>query len=152
VLKIPLVGKLMIYSFMARFASLLGILQASGILIVDALRIVSECINNNAIRKEIGQVVVDVEAGKSIAAALQKSFCFPKIMQSMISIGEVSGKLEEMMIEASHHFEIEVKHAVKRLTGALGPILIVSMAIAVGFFAMAIYLPIWKMTELQMNQ
>ena len=152
VLKIPLVGKLMIFSFMARFGSLLGILQASGILIVDGLRIVGNCISNAAIRKDIGMVVVDVEAGKSIAASLQGSPYFPKIMQSMISIGEVSGNLEEMMTEASHHFEMEVHHAVKRLTGALGPILIVTMAVAVGFFAMAIYLPIWEMTELQMDQ
>lgn len=152
VLRIPLVGKLMIFSFMARFGSLFGILQASGILIIDALRIVGQCIDNAALQEEIRQLRVDVESGESIADSLQNSPFFPKIMQSMIAIGEVSGNLEEMLNEASRHFEFEVHHAVKRLTGALGPILIVIMAIAVGFFAMAIYLPIWQLTEMQMAQ
>jgi type II secretory pathway component PulF len=152
VLNIPLVGPLMTYSFMARFGSLFAILQSSGILIVDALHIVCECINNRAIQEEITRCSYDVEAGKSIASSLHSARYFPKIMQSMIAIGEASGNLEEMMNEATRHFEVEVHHAVKRLTGALGPILIVNMAIAVGFFAMAIYLPIWEMTELQMQQ
>jgi type IV pilus assembly protein PilC len=152
VLRIPLIGPLIIYSFMARFGSMLSILQASGILIVDALRIVGDCIHSRAIRKEIEEVCIDVAAGKSIAMSLEHSMYFPKIMQSMISVGEASGSLDEMMSESARHFELEVRHAVKRLTGALGPILIVCMAVAVGFFAMAIYLPIWEMTELQMAQ
>jgi len=152
ILKIPLVGKLMNYSFMARFGSLLAILQSSGILIVQALQIISDCVNNAAIQDEIGQLSVDVESGKSLASSLKESRYFPPIMQSMIAIGETSGNLEEMMTESSRHFEMEVHHAVKKLTGALGPILIVCMAVAVGFFAMAIYLPIWNMTELQMDQ
>lgn len=152
IIRIPLVGKLMVFSFMARFGSLLSILQASGILIVDSLKIIAECIDNAAIRQEITRVGVDVENGKSIAASLETSLCFPQIMQSMIAIGEASGNLEEMMSESSRHFEVEINHAVKSLTGAIGPILIVFMAIAVGFFAMAIYLPIWKITEMQMAQ
>jgi type IV pilus assembly protein PilC len=152
VLKIPLVGKLMVYSYMARFGSLLSILQSSGILISEALNITADCIKNSAIKHEIAQMHEDVHNGISLTDSLKKTDYFPGIMQSMVSIGEVSGNLEEMMKESSRHFEMEVRHAVKKLTGALGPILIVGMAVAVGFFAMAIYLPIWDMSQLQMNQ
>ena len=66
----------------------------------------------------------------------------------MVAIGEESGNIEEMMQQVSIHYDDEVGYAVKALSDAIGPILIVSLAAVVGFFALAIYMPMWDLTKM----
>jgi len=67
---------------------------------------------------------------------------------TMVAVGEESGNLDEMLAAISEHYDAEVSYAVKRLSDALGPILIVGLAGVVGFFALAIFMPMWDMTKL----
>ena len=65
----------------------------------------------------------------------------------MVAIGEESGNIDEMLREVSAHYDDEVAYAVKNLAGAIGPMLIVGLAAVVGFFALAIFLPMWNLTQ-----
>ena len=67
---------------------------------------------------------------------------------NMVSIGEESGNLDEMLSEVSRHYDDEVEYATKGLSDAIGPILIVGLAAVVGFFALSIFLPMWDLTKM----
>lgn len=147
-LRLPIVGHLYVKTAMSRFASILAILLASGINILTAITIISETIGNAAIVKEFDHLREKMTEGRGIAEPLRTAEYFPPMVISMIGIGEESGRLEEMLQEVAKHYDEEVEYAVKGLSEAIGPILIVVLTVVVGFFAMAIFLPIWDLTKM----
>jgi type II secretory pathway component PulF len=66
----------------------------------------------------------------------------------MVAVGEESGNLEDMLKEVSEHYDAEVEYAIRKLTDAIGPLLIIFLAVLVGFFALAIFLPMWDLTKM----
>ena len=151
-MQLPLVGNLMIRASMARFASLFSMMQHSGVLVIDIIRIMQQCMGNMALEAELVKVETKLEEGAGISGPLHEARYFTKMMVNMVAVGEESGNLEEMLDEVAKHYDEEVEFAVKKLIGAMGSILTIILAVAVGFFAMAVYLPMWNMTELQMDQ
>jgi type II secretory pathway component PulF len=148
ILKVPILGPLFIKSSMSRFASIFAILQSSGVPVLESLRILSGTIGNAAIAKEFDRIRDRVEEGRGISAPLRSAKYFTPIVINMIAIGEESGNLDEMLREISIHYDDEVGYAVKQMSEALGPVLIVGLAGVVGFFALAIFLPMWDLTKL----
>jgi len=146
-LKIPLIGPLMIKSALSRFASIFSILQATGVGILDSIHMLSETIGNAAISRELMSVQIKLEEGHGIANPLMRARYFTPMFINMVAIGEEAGNLDEMLKEISLHYDAEVEYATRRLTTALGPLLIVLLAIMVGFFALAVYLPMWDMAR-----
>jgi type IV pilus assembly protein PilC len=132
---------------MARFASIFSILQSSGVAVLDSMRILQETINNRAIAQEFDRLAERLEEGRGIAGPLRQSQYFTPIVINMTAIGEESGKLEEMLVDIAAHYDWELEYAVKRFNDALGPILIVGMATVIGFFALAIYMPMWDLSR-----
>ena len=149
-LKIPVVGPLILKATMSRFASIFSILQSSGVPILNSVDILSGTIGNTAISKEFDQVKERLEEGRGISAPLRAGKHFTPMVINMVAIGEESGNLEEMLSEISKHYDTEVEYAMKRLTEAIGPFLVVALAAVVGFFALAIFLPMWDLTKLAM--
>jgi type IV pilus assembly protein PilC len=147
VLKLPLLGPLFTKAAMSRFASIFSILQSSGVAVLDSMHILSETINNRAIGQEFVRLAERLEEGRGIAGPLRQSQYFTPIVINMTAIGEESGKLEEMLIDIAAHYDWELDYAVKRFNDALGPILIVGMAVIIGFFALAIYMPMWDLSR-----
>jgi type II secretory pathway component PulF len=147
-LRIPILGPLFIKSAMSRFASIFAILQASGVPVLESLKILSGTIGNAAIAREFDRIRDRVEEGHGIAAPLSAAKHFTPMVVNMIAIGEESGNLDDMLREISIHYDDEVGYAVKQMSEALGPILIVGLAGVVGFFALAIFLPMWDLTKL----
>ncbi|RPJ12785.1 MAG: type II secretion system F family protein, partial [Desulfobacteraceae bacterium] len=147
-LKIPLFGPLFQKSAMSRFASIFSILQASGVPVMQALDILSGTIGNTAIAREFEIVRDKISEGQGISGPLSKAKYFPPMVVDMIAIGEESGNIEDMLRQVSIHYDDEVAYAVKGLSDALGPILVVGLAAVVGFFALAIFLPMWDMTKM----
>ena len=147
-LKLPILGPLYIKSAMSRFASIFAILQASGVPVLETLRILSGTIGNAAISREFDRIRDRVEEGRGIAAPLSAAKHFTPMVVNMIAIGEESGNLDDMLREIAIHYDDEVGYAVKRMSEALGPVLIVGLAGVVGFFALAIFLPMWDLTKL----
>ena len=148
ILKIPLVGELFLKAAMSRFASIFSILQASGVAVLSSLDILSGTIGNAAISREFSQLKDKIQEGRGISAPLRSSGYFPPMVVDMIAVGEESGELEQMLQVISTHYDDEVEYAVKGLAEAIGPILIISLAAIVGFFAMAIFLPMWDLTKM----
>ncbi|MFH1980885.1 MAG: type II secretion system F family protein [Pseudomonadota bacterium] len=144
-LQIPVVGSLFIKASMSRFASIFAILQSSGVSILASMNILSGTMGNAAISREFETINERLEEGRGIADPLRKAKYFTPIMVNMVAIGEESGNLEEMLSEVSSHYDTEVEYAMKKLSDAVGPALTVGLAFVVGFFALAIFLPMWDM-------
>jgi len=146
-LRLPLVGSLFIRAAMSRFASIFSILQSSGVPVMNSLQILSGTIGNIAIARELEQVRDRVEEGRGISGPLSVAKYFTPMVIQMVSIGEESGQLDEMLKAVSSHYDDEVSYSVQRLSEAIGPILVVGLAAVVGFFALAIFLPMWDLTQ-----
>lgn len=144
----PLVGPVLVKAAMTRFASIFALLQASGVLVIDSMRILAQTMGNAAISAEFDKVRELLEEGHGIAGPLASSKYFPPMLINMVRIGEESGRLDEMLQHVSEHYDQEINYTLKKMTDAIGPILIVSLTVVVGFFALAIYMPMWELTKL----
>lgn len=150
-LRIPIIGPLLLKAAMSRFASIFSILQSSGVSVLESMRILSDTINNKAIAQEFDQITERLEEGRGIAGPLRASQYFTPIVINMLAIGEESGNLEEMLNDIANHYDSELDYATKKLADSIVPVLTVVLAIVVGFFALAIYLPIVDLINVRTN-
>ncbi|KHK02551.1 type II secretion system F family protein [Desulfovibrio sp. TomC] len=146
-LHIPIIGMLLRKAAMSRFASIFSILQASGVPVLTTIDILVGTIGNAAIASEFRRIQEMIRSGQGLAGPLSRAKYFTPMVVTMVAVGEESGNLDEMLSAISAHYDTEVAYAVKRLSDALGPVLIVGLAGVVGFFAMAIFLPMWDMSQ-----
>lgn len=147
-LKLPIIGPLFQKAAMSRFASIFAILQGSGVPVTQTLMILSDTIGNEAISRSFNYVRDKIQEGSGIAQPLRTAPYFTPMVVDMIAIGEESGNIDEMLTEISKHYDDEVEYAVKALSDSIGPILVVGLAAVVGFFALAIFLPMWDLTKM----
>ncbi|MEI7672915.1 MAG: type II secretion system F family protein, partial [Deltaproteobacteria bacterium] len=148
ILRMPLLGSLYQKAAMSRFSSIFAILQSSGVPIMQAMEILSGTIGNTAISREFDKVRDRIQEGEGIAGPMRRARFFTPMVVDMVAIGEESGTMEDMLRQISVHYDDEVAYSVKGLSDAIGPILIVGLAGVVGFFAMAIFLPMWDLTKM----
>ncbi len=147
-LRMPLVGPVMLKAAMSRFASIFSILQMSGVTVLDSMDVLSKTISNDAITLEFNRIKEMLTEGRGISQPLRSSKYFPPMVINMVAIGEESGNLDDMLAEISSHYDTEVEYSTKAMSEAIGPILVVGLASVVGFFAMAIFLPMWDLTQM----
>lgn len=147
-INIPIIGQLLIKAAMSRFACIFAILQSSGIPVMSTLTILSGTIGNAAIARSFDRVAERMKEGQGLSEPLRSARYFPPMVVEMVAVGEVSGSLDDMLREITKHYDDEVEYAVKLLPGSLGPFLIIMLAVIVGFFALAIFLPMWDLTKL----
>lgn len=145
---IPIIGSLLEKSAMSRFSSIFSILQASGVGIMDSMKILTGTIGNEAIVRQFKNISEQLSEGRGISGPLSKAKYFPPMVTNMIAIGEESGNLDEMLREVAIHYDTEVEYSVDRLSSAITPILTIGLAAVIGFFAFAVYLPMWNMMEM----
>ncbi len=148
ILQIPVLGQLFIKAAMSRFASIFGMLQSSGVPVMNAMKVLSGVIGNRAIAREFDRVREHMGEGQGIAVTLKTAKYFTPMVIDMVAIGEETGNIEEMLRAVSLHYDDEVSYAVKGLSEIIGPVLVVGLAGVVGFFALAIFLPMWDMTKM----
>jgi type IV pilus assembly protein PilC len=148
ILRIPILGELFIKAAMSRFASIFGILHSSGVPVMNAMKVLSGVIGNRAISREFDRVREHMAEGQGIAVTLKTAKYFTPMVIDMVAVGEETGNIEEMLRAVSLHYDDEVSYAVKGLSEIIGPVLIVGLAGVVGFFALAIFLPMWDMTKM----
>ncbi len=147
-LNAPLLGSMFQKAALSRFSSILAIMYASGVHVMTAMEIVSATIGNKAISNELDRVREKIREGQGIAQPLRSARYFTPMVVDMVAIGEESGNIEEMLREVTTHYDEEVAYEVKSLSEAIGPILMVGLAAVVGFFALAIFLPMWDLTKM----
>ena len=146
-LRIPVFGLLFLKIAMSRFTHILGMLMRSGVPILDTLEIASATIGNTVISKAVEKLRESVREGRGLSQPLKESGVFTPIVVQMISVGEQSGKLEEMMAKVSQHYDLEVEYTIKNLSTLIEPVLIITIGGMVLFLALAIFLPMWDMAS-----
>lgn len=144
----PIYGSVYRKVSVARFARTLGTLLASGVPIIESLRIVKTVVQNRIMEIAIENSIAEVMDGSSLAAPLKRSGVFPPILVHMISVGEKSGSLEEMLTKAAESYEGDVETTVAGLTSILEPIMIVIMGGIVGFVVISILMPMLEMSTI----
>ncbi|MEA5500971.1 type II secretion system F family protein [Limnoraphis robusta] len=146
-LKLPLFGPLIEKSAVARFCTIFGSLTRAGVPIMNSLEIVRDVAGNQAIANAIEHARTEIQQGGLISLALQEGNVFPGLAIQMISIGEESGELDKMLMKVGAFYETEVEEAVKGLTSALEPMMIVVVGGIVASVLLSMYLPMFKVFE-----
>jgi len=144
-LKIPVLGNLLHKISISRFTTTLGTLISSGIPIVDGLTLAGAATGNAVISKAVKTATDDVVEGKPLAYSMEKTGLFPPMVCNMVRVGEETGALDTMLQKVNEFYEDEVDAAVKGLTSALEPILIIGLGSVIAGFVIALYLPIFQL-------
>lgn len=146
-LGIPVVGGIFRSAALGRFARTLGTLARSGVSLLPALKIVENSMGNVVLARLIAQVAEETRGGDSLAGPLRKLGVFPRTVVQMISVGEESGKLDEMLLKVADIEERQMRSRTKTMISLLAPVLILLVGALVGFMVIALLLPIFKMSR-----
>jgi general secretion pathway protein F len=146
-LDLPVLGGIFRSAALSRFARTLGTLAHSGVSLLPSLKIVETTIGNRVLGKLIAQVAEETRGGDSLAAPLRKLGIFPKTVVQMISVGEESGMLPEMLLKVADIEERHMRAHTKTMISLLAPILILVVGALVGFMVIALLLPIFNMSQ-----
>ncbi len=144
-LKLPLIGEILHKIYMSRFANMFENMIRSGVPVIKSLEVVSKTIGNVYISTKIDEVGLKIEKGKGISTPLKDTGIFPPLVIHLVSTGENTGSLEEMLKEVSNHYDREITYSVGRISAWIEPMLTVALSIMVLFMALAIFMPWWNM-------
>jgi general secretion pathway protein F len=146
-LQLPVVGKLSQSLASAFFAKTLGTLLNNGVPLLNALQVVSNTVANRHMSQVLSGVLVEVKRGQSLSKLLKKTGLFPEFFLHMVAVGEETGKLSDMLLNAAQSQEAEVRSEVKRLVALLEPVLILAMGLLVAFIIVSLLMPILNLYE-----
>jgi type IV pilus assembly protein PilC len=146
-LKLPVFGPLIQKISMSRFARTFSQLIRSGVPILETLEIVGGTSGNTVIERSIKSVSADVEKGDNLSVAMSKKTIFPPMMLRMVAAGESTGKIDEMLEKMADFWDEEIEATLDALTSLLEPILIVVLGVIVGGIVIALFLPIFQLSE-----
>ena len=141
-LRIPVLGSVLRTIAVGRFARTLGALTKGGVIILEALSVVRDTLGNGLLGREIDSVAEKVKRGESLAGPLGESGYFPPLLVQITSIGEQTGKLDELLLNAAETFDAEADSAISRFMAVFPAILILLLALVIGFIIAATLLPI----------
>ncbi len=146
-LKLPIFGPLIHKIAMSRFARTFAQLIRSGVPILETLDIVGGSSGNHVVETAIRSVSTDVEKGDNLSVAMSKKTIFPPMMLRMVAAGESTGKIDEMLEKMADFWDEEIEATLAALTSLLEPLLIVTLGVIVGGIVIALFLPIFKLSE-----
>jgi len=144
-LSIPVFGSVLLKAAIARFTRTLGTLVSSGVPILEGLEITAKAAGNVVVKDAVMKTRASISSGQTIAEPLRQSEVFPPMVVQMISVGEETGALDEMLCKIADFYDEEVDSAVDAMTSVIEPIMIVLMGGVVGGMVVAMYLPIFKL-------
>jgi type II secretory pathway component PulF len=147
-LKVPILGPLVLKLIMSRFTRITGTLLHSGIPILKVLDLASGGVGNVIISRTIANIKTNVIAGKGMIDPMKVSGIFPPVVIQMVSVGEESGKLDELLLHISDYYDTQVDYTINNLTSLIEPILIFVLGCIVLFMALGIFLPMWSLMSL----
>jgi len=144
-LKIPVLGAVLRTIAVGRFARTLGSLTQGGVTILEALGVVRNTLGNEVLGREIDTVAEEVKRGESLAGPLDESGYFPPLLVQITSVGEQTGKLDELLLNAAETFDSDADAAINRFMAIFPAVLILLLALVIGFIIAATLLPIVMM-------
>jgi len=146
--RIPIFGILLLKIALSRFSYLFVMLNRSGVPILQTLEITSATIDNVILSKSITRISQMVKDGRSLTDAMKESGKFTPLVIQMVSIGESTGTLDEMLMRTTDYYDFEVDNSIKKLSTYIEPALTVFLGLVVLFLALAVFLPWWNIASL----
>jgi type IV pilus assembly protein PilC len=147
-IKLPIFGVIAHKICLARFTRTLASLVRSGVPILEVLQIVSQTVGNVIMEKAVKTAASDIEKGESISQALSKHPIFPNMIVRMVTAGEQTGKIDNMLERIADFLDEEIETTLSGITSLIEPILIVFLGVVIGGMVICMFLPIFNMTEL----
>jgi type II secretory pathway component PulF len=145
-LKMPFFGRVLRTISVGRFARTLGALTKGGVTILEALAVVRDTMGNEVLARHIDEVAEKVKRGASLAEPLEQSGCFPPLLVQIVAIGEQTGRLDELLLNAADTFDGDADAAINRFMAIFPPLLILFLGLIIGFIIAAALLPIVTMS------
>jgi type II secretory pathway component PulF len=146
-LALPLLGELIRKREIAKFARTLGTLLGNGVQILKALSITEEVISNQVLKEDIKGFADNIKEGAKLSTRMSESPLFPPVAVNMVAVGEETGNLEITLQRVADAFESETDRVIKTLTTIIEPVMIVFMAVVVGFIVFAMIMPIFQISQ-----
>ncbi len=145
-IRVPVAGRIFTMIYLTRFSRTLSTLLTSGVPISNALEITAEVVGNHTYRDIIERTIKEVEDGNSITTVFIKSKAVPLMLSQMMSVGEQSGRLDQVLIKVAQFYENELDALVRNLVSLIEPIILLLMGVGVGFMVSAVLLPIYNIS------
>jgi general secretion pathway protein F len=146
-LRFPVFGKLYQMILVSRFAKILGTLLKSGVHMLQSLVVVSSTMNNTIVADAVMNMSKMIERGADLSIALRETSVFPPYVADMVSVGESSGNLEEMLTSVSDYYEANANQRIAALTSVVEPLIIVILGAVVAFILVSILLPLFELNK-----
>ncbi|HEY4999699.1 MAG TPA: type II secretion system F family protein, partial [Usitatibacter sp.] len=144
----PVVGSLFSRVEMARFSRTLGTLLANGVTLVAALNIVRDTMGNAYLAEAIGGVARELKEGRGLGRPMMETGRFPMLAVHMIQVGEETGRLDDMLMQVAETYDHEVEVAIRKSLALLQPVMIVAMAVVIGFIIISILMAMMSVYDL----
>lgn len=144
---LPIAGNIIHRATMARFARAFAMTMRTGVPVLEGLCLSARGVDNRYVEAQIGAMRERVERGESLSRTAAGTKLFTPLVLQMLSVGEESGRVDEMMQEVAEFYEREVGYAIKGLSGAIEPILIIFVGIIVTVMALGVFLPLWDLNS-----
>lgn len=151
-LRLPVIGRIINRAMLARFARSLAITIRAGVPLVQGMTVVSRAVDNDYISERIVQMRDGVERGETIARTAIATGMFPPLVIQMITVGEESGAVDDLMGEVAEYYEREVDYDLKNMSAAIQPLLIVGIGVLVVILALGVFLPLWELPRAVMGR
>jgi len=148
ILKIPVVGKLVTKVNLSRFSRTFGSLLDSGIGVIESLEMIADSLENSIFKEETLNIAQSIKNGSSIGDSITQCKHFPIIISQMVSVGEETGKVSEMLEKIAGFQEKEVNNIVKNLSSLIEPIMMIILGVIIGFIVYSIIVPIYQLTDM----
>lgn len=145
-LGVPILGSVLRTTAVGRFARTLGALTKGGVTILEALGVVRDTLGNEVLARQVDHVAEEVKRGESLATPLEASGDFPPLLVQIVAVGEQTGKLDELLLNAADTFDTDADAAINRFMSIFPAVLILLLALIVGFIIAAALLPIVNMS------
>ena len=146
-LKLPVVGSIILGATMERFCRSFAMIMQAGVPLIQGISIVANSVGNEYIAEKLQKMRLGIEKGDSISRMAKSIGLFPSLVLQMLIVGEESGNISEMLLEAAEFYEGEIDAELKNLSSVIEPILIVVIGAMVLILALGIFLPMWNLTS-----
>lgn len=151
-LALPIVGSIILKATLARFARSFALSSQSGVPLVQALAVVAQTVDNAYIASRIEQMRAGIERGESISRCAAATGVFTPVVLQMMTVGEETGELDSLLFEIADLYERDTDYAIKGLSTAIEPVLLVFIGVLVLLLALGVFLPLWNLGQAAMGR
>ena len=147
ILKVPVIGGIVAKTQLSQFTRILSLLLSSGLSIIKSIELTASSLGNEMFRDTLMEAKDELEKGGPLAIPIARSEYYPLLVSSMIAVGEETGEIDTVLAKVSEYYKDEVNTATENLSSLLEPVFLIIMGLAIGFIAMAVYMPMFQLSS-----